>query len=102
MRGVANPAPRIVASASVSASSMRCGVIWSSAVAQRHVRGHARHPLVVEHVHLAEEALVAGEVREHLVLVVELPAAGVQRRLVERREQMPSMRAVERQVDHDA
>ena len=32
MRGFANPAERIVASASVSASSMRCGVIWSRAV----------------------------------------------------------------------
>ncbi len=31
MRGRAKPAPRMVASASVSASSMRSGVIWSSA-----------------------------------------------------------------------
>ncbi len=48
--------------------------------AQRHVRGHARHPEIVENVHLAEEAAVARQVREHLVLVVEAPPAGVQRR----------------------
>src|SRR6185437_203104 len=54
--------------------------------AQRHVRSGARHPLVVQHVHLAEVAAVLREMGEHLVLVVELPAARVQRRLVEGRE----------------
>jgi hypothetical protein len=54
--------------------------------AQRHMRGHARNPHVVEHVHLAEEAGVIAQLREHLMLVVEAPTAGVQRRLVERRE----------------
>ena len=67
---------------------------------QRHVRGHARHPLVVEHVHLAEKPLVLREVREHLVLVVEFPAAGVQRRLVERREHDAVEAPGERQLDH--
>ena len=55
-------------------------------LAQRDMRGDARHPLVVEHVHLGEVALVVEEMGEHLVLVRVVPAAGMQGRLVEGRE----------------
>ena len=80
---------------------MRWGVICSSAVfAQRHVRCNARQPEVVEHVHLAEKSRVAREVREELVLVVETPAAGVQRGLVERRERDAVDSPLQREPDH--
>ena len=67
---------------------------------QGYVRSHARHPQVVKHVHLAEKALVAGKVREHLMLVVEMPASGVQRALVERREYDAVEPLRNRKLDH--
>src|SRR5437867_480798 len=40
------------------------------------MRGDARHPQIVQHVHLAEVTRMRGEMGEHLMLVVEAPAAG--------------------------
>ncbi len=81
---------------------MRCGVIWSSAVRSDTCE-------VTRDIHLPSSTFISpkkpwcrGQVREHLVLVVELPAAGVQRGLVERRETDAVEAPVERQVDHDA
>ena len=67
---------------------------------KRHVRSHARHPQVVEDVHLAEKSLMAREMREQLMLVVEAPTAGVQRGLVQRRKYDAVEPALQRQLDH--
>ena len=69
---------------------------------QRDMRGHARHPQIVEHVHLAEESLMPGEMREQLVLVVEAPAAGVEGGLVERCERDAVDPFLEGEIDHVA
>ena len=100
MRGAAKPAPRMVAIGERQrlVDARRRDLVERGA--QRHVRGHARHPQVVEHVHLAEKALMARQMREHLVLVVEVPAAGVQRGLVERREYDAIEPLRQRQLNH--
>ena len=79
---------------------MRCGVIWSSAVRSDTCE-------VTRDIHRSSSTFISpkkpwwpGEMREHLVLVVELPAAGVQRGLVERRESDAVEAPRERQVDH--
>jgi len=47
-----------------------------------------------------EKAFVASEVRKHLMLVVEMPASGVQRSLVERREYDAVEPVGKRELDH--
>ena len=79
---------------------MRSGVIKFDGFAQRHVRRDAKRRELGDDVHLAEEARVARELREHLVLVVKRPPASMQRRLVERREADAVESARQRQVDH--
>ena len=69
--------------------------------AQGDVRRHAEGAEFGDDVHLSEEARVTGQFREHLVLVVEFPAAGVQRALVEGREADAVEPARQREVDHD-
>ena len=64
------------------------------------MRGHPRHPQVVEDVHLAEESLMSGEMREQLVLVVEAPASGVEGGLVERCEGDAIDAFIEGEIDH--
>ena len=100
MRGASKPAPRMVRSASVMASSMRSGVIWSSAVRSETCE-------VTRDIHRLSSTFISpknpwcrGEMREHLVLVVEAPAAGVQRGLVERRESDAIDPPDERKIDH--
>ena len=48
------------------------------------MRGDTEHPVVVEHVHLGEIALVSQQMGKHLVLIGEFPAARMQCLLVER------------------
>ena len=67
---------------------------------ERDVRGHARHPQPVEHVHLTEESAMAREMREELVLVVEAPTTGVQGGLVERREGDAFNTPCHREINH--
>ena len=68
--------------------------------AERDVRGDPKRRELRNDVHLPEEAGVAGEVREHLVLIGKMPAAAVERGLVERRETDAVKLSIEREVDH--
>src|SRR6266851_455924 len=66
---------------------------------ERDVRGHPRHPKAVDDVHLAEGPAVAGEVGEQLMLVGEAPSSGMERGLVQRREDDALQVAREREAD---
>src|SRR3954469_10179854 len=67
---------------------------------QCHMGSHAKGGELLDHIHLAEKALMLGERGEHLMLIVIFPTAAMQRGFVERRKTDAIEFTCEREIDH--